>query len=45
MNDDCIFCEIAEEQRPVSIVYADDLTLAFFDTRQLHHGHTLVIPR
>ena len=30
---------------PASIVYEDDLTMAFVDLRQFHHGHTLVIPR
>lgn len=30
---------------PASIVYRDALTMAFVDLRQLHAGHTLVIPR
>jgi histidine triad (HIT) family protein len=28
-----------------SIVYEDELTMAFVDLRQFHPGHTLVIPR
>jgi histidine triad (HIT) family protein len=30
---------------PASVVYQDELTLAFIDLRQFHPGHTLVIPR
>ena len=30
---------------PASIVYEDELTMAFVDLRQFHPGHTLVIPR
>lgn len=42
---ECIFCKIASGAAPASIVYADELTLAFVDLRQFHPGHTLVIPR
>ena len=45
MPGHCIFCEIAHETRPASIVHADELTMAFIDMRQFHPGHTLVIPR
>jgi histidine triad (HIT) family protein len=44
-NDHCVFCEIAQGTRTASIVYEDDLTMAFVDLRQFHAGHTLVIPR
>jgi len=44
-NDVCVFCEIAQGTRTASIVYEDDLTMAFVDLRQFHAGHTLVIPR
>ncbi len=37
--------EIARGTRPASVVWKDDLTLAFIDFRQFHAGHTLVIPR
>ena len=30
---------------PHSVVWEDDLTLAFMDLRQFHAGHALVIPR
>lgn len=45
MSDGCVFCAIAHGTEPASIVWQDDLTLAFIDRRQFHPGHTLVIPR
>jgi histidine triad (HIT) family protein len=44
-SDDCVFCQIARGESPASVVYEDDLTLAFLDLHQFHPGHTLVIPR
>ena len=41
----CIFCGIARRAHPASIVWEDDLTVAFIDLRQFHPGHALVIPR
>jgi histidine triad (HIT) family protein len=45
MSAACVFCEIARGAEPASIVWEDDLTMAFLDHRQFHPGHTLVIPR
>jgi histidine triad (HIT) family protein len=45
MSDRCVFCEIARGAQPASIVWEDNLTLAFIDLRQFHPGHVLVIPR
>src|SRR5690242_11939711 len=45
MRDGCVFCEIVRGRQPASVVWEDDLTLAFVDLRQFHVGHTLVIPR
>lgn len=45
MKVNCRFCEIALGTRPASLVYEDELTVAFVDSRQFHSGHTLVIPR
>jgi histidine triad (HIT) family protein len=45
MSGPCAFCAIAGRSAPASIVWEDDLTLAFMDVRQFHPGHTLVIPR
>ncbi|MGE4073794.1 MAG: HIT family protein [Lysobacterales bacterium] len=41
----CVFCAIAAGHAPASVVFADELTLAFVDLRQFHPGHMLVIPR
>lgn len=45
VSEPCVFCEIVAAERPASVVYADERTLAFVDLRQYHPGHTLVIPR
>lgn len=45
MSEGCVFCEIVRGNEPASIVWEDDLTMAFMDRRQFHVGHTLVIPR
>ena len=45
MTESCVFCAIVAGTLPASIVYEDDLTIAFLDLRQFHPGHTLVIPR
>ena len=42
---ECAFCEIVAGRLAASIVYEDDLTLAFVDLRQFHPGHTLIMPR
>jgi histidine triad (HIT) family protein len=45
MSEACVFCGIARGTQPASIVWEDELTMAFIDLRQFHAGHTLVIPR
>jgi histidine triad (HIT) family protein len=45
VGEQCAFCEIVRGTQPASIVWEDDLTMAFIDLRQFHGGHTLVIPR
>lgn len=44
-NEECLFCQFVQKTRPASIVYEDELTMAFVDMRQFHAGHTLVIPK
>lgn len=41
----CIFCEIINQQAAASIVYEDETTLAFMNSRQGNAGHVLVIPK
>ena len=43
--DACVFCRIVRKEAPASIIYEDDLALAFLDIRPLNEGHTLVIPK
>lgn len=45
MSSDCVFCDIVNGKIKTSIVYEDELTMAFVDTRQFHAGHMLVIPK
>jgi len=45
MSDECAFCGIVGGVEKASIVWQDELTMAFIDHRQFHAGHTLVIPR
>jgi histidine triad (HIT) family protein len=41
---ECIFCLIDKGTIPASIVYRDELSLAFMDLNQPTRGHVLVIP-
>jgi histidine triad (HIT) family protein len=45
MPDDCLFCRIAAGTSEASIVYDDETSVAFLDSRPLFAGHTLLIPR
>jgi histidine triad (HIT) family protein len=42
---DCIFCKIADKQIPSTLVYEDEVVLAFLDIGPISDGHTLVIPK
>ena len=42
---DCLFCAIASGDHPAEIVLADDVVVAFLDSRPVFKGHVLVIPR
>jgi histidine triad (HIT) family protein len=41
---DCLFCAIASGDHPAEIVFADELVVAFLDSRPVFKGHVLVIP-
>jgi histidine triad (HIT) family protein len=41
----CIFCGILDGSIPAQVVWEDEHTLAFLDTRPVFPGHTLVVPR
>lgn len=42
---DCIFCKIVKGEIPCSLVYQDDLIMAFKDISPLAPVHILVIPK
>jgi histidine triad (HIT) family protein len=42
---DCLFCAIASGDHPTEIVLADEVAVAFLDSRPVFKGHVLVIPR
>jgi histidine triad (HIT) family protein len=40
-----VFCDIIRGDSPASVVYADDLAVAFMDIQPVNPGHLLVVPR
>lgn len=40
----CVFCRIIADELPASIVYLDDLAIAFMDINPVTIGHLLVVP-
>ena len=45
MNENCIFCKIANKQIPVEPVYEDDEFLAFRDANPQAPVHVLLVPK
>ena len=41
----CLFCGIVSGEVSASIVFEDDLTVAFLDHRPLFPGHCLLVPK
>ncbi|HAA74096.1 TPA: HIT family protein [Candidatus Latescibacteria bacterium] len=42
---DCVFCSIVSGESPAHIVFEDDISIGFLDTRPLFPGHVLLVPR
>ncbi len=42
---ECVFCAIENGTHDADVVFEDDGSIAFLDSRPLQHGHTLLIPR
>lgn len=42
---DCIFCKIANKEVPATIIYEDELVVAFDDLHPKAPFHKLIIPR
>ncbi|MDC7125280.1 MAG: HIT family protein [Spirochaetales bacterium] len=46
MNDnDCIFCKIIRKEIPSTVLYEDELVMAFMDVMPVNPGHVLIIPK
>jgi histidine triad (HIT) family protein len=44
MDPNCIFCKIIARESPASIIYLDDLVLAFYDINPAAPIHILIVP-
>ena len=45
MDENCIFCKIANKQIPSTMVYEDEYVCAFKDLNPVAPVHILVIPK
>jgi histidine triad (HIT) family protein len=45
VRDDCAFCKIVGGESSNSVVFNDDVSLAFLDHRPLLRGHCLLVPK
>jgi len=43
--EDCVFCKIIKREIPATIVYEDDLIIAFEDIYPQARVHTLIVPK
>lgn len=41
----CLFCGIVDDEGGASVVFRDEISLAFLDRRPLFPGHCLLVPR
>lgn len=41
----CVFCKIIKREIIASIVYEDELSIAFLDIHPINEGHVLIIPK
>ena len=44
-DSDCIFCKIVSGEIPASVIFEDDVCMAFMDVFPIREGHTLLIPK
>jgi histidine triad (HIT) family protein len=45
VNEDCAFCGMVAGEEPGSVVFEDEISVAFLDNRPLFPGHSLLVPR
>jgi len=41
---DCVFCDIVAGTAPASVVYEDEVVIAFMDIGPVNPGHVMVVP-
>lgn len=41
---DCIFCDIIAGRKEATLVYQDELVIAFMDIQPINTGHVLIVP-
>ncbi len=44
-SEDCTFCKIVRGEIPSSIIFEDDICMAFMDVFPVSRGHCLLIPK
>ena len=44
-EENCIFCKIIRGEMPASVIFEDELSIAFMDVFPVTEGHGLLIPR
>jgi len=44
-SNDCIFCKIVRGEVPSSVIFQDDICMAFMDAFPIITGHCLLIPK
>lgn len=44
-DKDCIFCKILRKEIPSTVIYEDELVMAFMDVMPVNPGHVLIIPK
>ena len=42
--EECVFCDIVAGRLPASVLYRDDLCIAFMDITPVNAGHLLIVP-
>ncbi len=45
MSDECLFCRIVNGEVPASVVFEDDISMAFMDIFPINRGHSLLVPK
>jgi histidine triad (HIT) family protein len=45
VREDCAFCRAVAGEDPASVVFEDEISVAFLDHRPLFPGHSLLVPR